>query len=175
MAELIDDILELSRITRRELKLQTINISAIAREIANNLTELNSSRKIQWNIQENMLDNGDEQLLRLLMQNLIDNAWKFTRDKDETKIDIGQSCTDNNCIYYVRDNGVGFDTQYVDKIFMPFQRLHADKFEGTGIGLATVQRIIQRHGGKVWAETLPGTGTTFYFTLFSNQQSGHLH
>ncbi|WP_455222246.1 PhnD/SsuA/transferrin family substrate-binding protein [Kaarinaea lacus] len=175
MAELIDDILELSRITRRKLKLQTINISSIAREIVNNLTELNSSRKIHWSIQDNMLDNGDEQLLRLLMQNLIDNAWKFTRDVDEGQIDIGQSCIDNNCVYYVRDNGVGFDMQYADKIFMPFQRLHADKFEGTGIGLATVQRIVQRHGGKVWAETVPGTGTTFYFTLFSNQQSGRLH
>jgi PAS domain S-box-containing protein len=171
MAELIDDILELSRITRSELKLQTINISSIAKDIVRNLTQLNSSRKIQWSIQEDMLDHGDEQLLRLLMQNLIDNAWKFTRNKDVATIEIGQSHTDNNCIYYVRDNGVGFDMQYADKVFMPFQRLHADDFEGTGIGLATVQRIIQRHGGKVWAETLPGVGTTFYFTLFSSQQS----
>jgi PAS domain S-box-containing protein len=174
MAELIDDILELSRITRRELKLQTINISIIAHDIANNLTELNSSRKIHWSIQDNMLDHGDEQLLRLLMQNLLDNAWKFTRDADEARIDIGQSCSDNNCVYYVRDNGVGFDMQYADKVFMPFQRLHADEFEGTGIGLATVQRIVQRHGGNVWAETMPGAGTTFYFTLFSNQHSGRL-
>ncbi|WP_455367085.1 PhnD/SsuA/transferrin family substrate-binding protein [Kaarinaea lacus] len=173
MAELIDDILELSRITRRELKLETINISAIAHDIANNLTEHNSSRKIHWCIQDNMLDHGDEQLLRLLMQNLIDNAWKFTRDVKEARIDIGQSCSDNNCVYYVRDNGVGFDMQYADKMFMPFQRLHADEFEGTGIGLATVQRIIQRHGGKVWAETTSDAGTTFYFTLFPNQQSGH--
>lgn len=174
MAELIDDILELSRITRRELKLEPINISAIAHEIANNLTQLNSSRKIEWRIQNNMLNNGDEQLLRLLMQNLIDNAWKFTRDVNEARIDIGQSCENNKCIYYVRDNGVGFDMQYADKIFKPFQRLHADEFEGTGIGLATVQRIIQRHGGSVWANTMPGAGTTFYFTLFPNQQAGCL-
>ncbi|WP_455208900.1 PhnD/SsuA/transferrin family substrate-binding protein [Kaarinaea lacus] len=174
MAELIDDILELSRITRRELKLQTINISYIANEIAHNLTDLNSSRKIQWNIQDNMRDHGDEQLIRLLLQNLIDNAWKFTRDKNVSKIEIGQSLTGNNSVYYVRDNGVGFDMQYADKIFLPFHRLHADDFEGTGIGLATVQRIIQRHGGKIWAETAPGSGTTFYFTLFSNQQSMRL-
>ena len=166
MADLIDDILELSRITRQELKLQSINISAIATEIADNLTQQNSSRKIEWNIQNNMLDNGDEQLIRLLLQNLVDNAWKFTRPVDKAIIEIGRKVTDNKCIYYVSDNGVGFDMQYADKVFMPFHRLHANDFEGTGIGLATVQRIVQRHGGQVWADTTSNSGATFYFTLF---------
>ncbi|MEJ2181498.1 MAG: ATP-binding protein, partial [Gammaproteobacteria bacterium] len=169
MAELIDDILELSKITRQEIKLTTINITAIAQEIANNLTELNSGIVIEWNIQDNMFEHGDVQLLRLMMQNLIDNALKFTSNTKNPKIEIGQRTKDNTNIYYVRDNGVGFDMQYKEKVFMPFQRLHANEFDGTGIGLATVQRIVQRHGGHIWAEANPDNGATFYFTLCSNQ------
>ena len=174
MAELIDDILELSKITRREIKLSTINITAIAKEIANNLTELNSGRTIEWDIQENMVENGDAQLLRLMLQNLIDNAWKFTRNVKNPKIEIGQRIKDNTNVYYVRDNGVGFEMQYKDKVFMPFHRLHSDEFDGTGIGLATVQRIVQRHGGQVWAEAQPDSGAAFYFTLFSKPPSNKL-
>ena len=171
MAELIDDILELSKITRRELKLSTINITTIAQDVANNLTELNSGRGMEWNIQDNMVEHGDAQLLRLMMQNLIDNAWKFTRNSKNPKIEIGQQIKENTNVYHVRDNGVGFDMQYAEKIFQPFHRLHANEFEGTGIGLATVQRIVQRHGGDIWAEANPENGATFYFTLFSNQSS----
>ena len=104
-----------------------------------------------------------------VLQNLIDNAWKFTRNVEKPKIEIGRLNKNNTTVYHVRDNGVGFDMQYKDKIFMPFQRIHSDEFEGTGIGLATVQRIVQRHGGQVWAEANPDNGATFYFTLFSNQ------
>ena len=112
-----------------------------------------------------MHDSGDETLLRLLLQNLIDNACKFTRNVDNPVIEIGKNKNGEGYVYHVRDNGIGFNMQYADKIFIPFHRLNPDEFDGTGVGLATVQRIVQRHGGKVWAEGVPREGATFHFTL----------
>ncbi len=174
MAELIDDILELSKITRRELKLSKIDITNVAKDLSRNFTELNIDRPIEWRIHENMKGNCDVQLLRLMLQNLLDNSCKFTLKVNKPIVEIGQKTLNNTPIYFVRDNGVGFDMQYKDKIFMPFHRLHAGDFEGTGVGLATVQRIVHRHGGQIWAEATPGKGATIYFTLFSTEQSGYV-
>ena len=168
MAELIDDILELSKITRSELKIAPVNISELAHELIEHLAADTQKRNIKWVIQENMVDTGDETLLRLLIQNLIDNACKFTRDIENPVIEISKIRNGEGYVYHVRDNGIGFGMQYADKIFMPFHRLNPDKFDGTGVGLATVQRIVQRHGGKVWAEGTPRQGATFHFTLSGN-------
>ena len=165
MADLIDDILELSRITRSEFIVAPVNISDIARQFSGGLSSIDTSRKIKWLIQDDMLDKGDKTLLTLLIQNLIDNACKFTRDVENPTIEIGQQVNGTEKVYYVRDNGIGFDMQYAEKVFQPFQRLHADEFDGTGIGLATVQRIVQRHGGAIWAEANPNRGAEFHFTL----------
>lgn len=171
MAELIDDILELSKITRNELRITHVNITEIAHELVEHLAVDTKNRNIKWKIQENMQDTGDETLLRLLMQNLIDNACKFTHNIDNPVIEISKSKNGSGYIYHVSDNGIGFDMQYADKIFMPFQRLLPDEFDGTGVGLATVERIVQRHGGKVWAEGIPRKGATFHFTLNSGTPS----
>ena len=117
-------------------------------------------------ITPNIMVQGDSTLLKALMDNLLGNAWKFTAKNPEARIEFGQNHEERGVVYYLRDNGIGFDMNYVNKLFQPFQRLHrADEFEGTGIGLATVQRIIHRHGGTIWADSIPNEWTTFYFTL----------
>jgi signal transduction histidine kinase len=170
MANLIDDILELSRITRSPLTKSTVDLSAIALTLINSLQQLEPERKVNWLIQESMTANGDNHLLTILLQNLLDNAWKFTRYTDNPRIEVGKETNSGETVFYVRDNGVGLDMQFVGKIFMPFQRLHSDEFEGTGIGLSTVQRVVQRHGGKIWVESAPDQGTAFYFTLTAKTQ-----
>ncbi|WP_190908697.1 PAS domain-containing protein [Anabaena catenula] len=170
MGELIDNLLQLSRVTRSQMRPTQVNLSAIAHEIAQELSESNPERQVNWLISPDLIVSGDHQLLRIILENLLNNAWKFTSVKIQSNIELScMNCQRNNTsllAYFVRDNGVGFDAAYANKLFQPFQRLHTvEEFPGTGIGLATVQRIIHRHGGDVWAESLVGEGATFYFTL----------
>lgn len=166
MGHLINDLLDLSRITRRELEMRTVNLSQLAHEIAQELQAQEPDRRVQFVIEEDLTVRGDEALLRILLQNLIGNAWKFSQPRPEAVIEIGCRSEGGRMVCFVRDNGVGFNMSYADKLFVPFQRLHgAHEFPGTGIGLATVQRIVRRHGGRIWAESVEGQGATFAFTL----------
>lgn len=172
MGELIDDLLQLSRVTRTEMQFTHVNLSAIAQKIAQQLSESNPGRQVEWLIAADIIVEGDSQLLRILMENLLNNAWKFTSKTAAAKIElvtlINKNQKGNYFTYIVRDNGVGFEQIYVNKLFKAFQRLHSgEEFPGTGIGLATVQRIVRRHGGHVWAKGVVGKGATFYFTLES--------
>ena len=166
MSRLIDDLLMLSRVTRREMKHEKIDLSAIASEVAAELKKREPQRKVDFIIQTGLIANGDAELLRIVLENLIGNAWKFTSKNPDARIEFGATEHDGEHVYFVRDNGVGFDMAYADKLFVPFQRLHAaDEYPGTGIGLATVKRIVLRHGGSVRAYAEPGKGAAFYFTL----------
>jgi light-regulated signal transduction histidine kinase (bacteriophytochrome) len=166
MAQLIDDILMLSRITRTEMKHETVDLTLLARSIAEELCGSQPDRRVNFIIPDGVAGRGDPQLLHQVLENLLGNAWKFTGRHESAKIEFGASVIDDKLAYFVRDNGAGFDTMYKDKLFVPSQRLHSpDEFAGTGIGLSIVQRIINRHGGKVWADGKIGQGATFYFTL----------
>lgn len=166
MAQLIDDLLKLSKVTSSELNRQQVNLSRIAQVIALELEQTQPQRRVSVNIAADVMANGDARLLRVLMENLLANAWKYTGKQEESIIEFGTAEVAGETTYFIRDNGVGFDMAYADKLFGAFQRLHrSDEFEGTGVGLATVQRIINRHGGRIWAESAVGAGATFYFTL----------
>ena len=166
MAELIDDILELSRVSRTEMELEEINISELSSDICNSLSVAYPARKVEWKIQEGMKAMGDHHLLYVVMSNLINNAWKFTQKNQDTIIEIGKKEIDGEQVFFVQDNGVGFDMKYGKKVFGLFQRMHhPDDYEGTGVGLATVDRIIKRHAGWVRIEAKPDQGATVYFTL----------
>lgn len=165
MAALIDDILDLSRITRTKAEMAPVNLSEIAQDVALKLIEVEPERKVRWSLQKGMTVTGDKMLLETLLQNLIGNAWKFTRDVENPSIEVGEKIIDEKTVYFVKDNGVGFDGEFSDKIFVPFHRLHRRGFDGTGVGLALVQRVVQCHGGEVWAESEVGKGATFFFTL----------
>jgi light-regulated signal transduction histidine kinase (bacteriophytochrome) len=165
MARLIDDILDLSRITRRELLLELNDVTQMARDIAAQIDELEPERNVEWRIEEGLEILADPTLLRRAIENLLRNAHKYSRDSDRAIIEFGSQQKGAETIYYVRDNGVGFDMQYADKLFTPFQRLHGDEFEGSGIGLATVDRIMRRHKGHIWADSCCGQGTTVFFSF----------
>lgn len=170
MAELIDDILALSRVTRKELRLDPVDLTLVAREIVADLRESMPERDVRTDIQAGVTATGDRQLLRVVLENLLGNAWKFTGRIPEARIAFRAAERANGAgiehVYSVHDNGAGFDMEYADKLFGVFQRLHGEsEFPGSGIGLATVQRIVRRHGGRVWAESTVGRGATFYFTL----------
>ncbi len=168
LTQLIDDMLTLSRVTRSEMNRDTpVDLSAMAQSIASQLQANQPERHVEVTIQPNLTTRGDPRLLRIAMENLIGNAWKFTSKVPDARITVGHDGTENGkTVYFVQDNGAGFDMAYSNKLFGPFQRLHAaTEFPGTGIGLATVQRIIHRHGGRVWASSTVGQGATFYFTL----------
>ena len=166
MAELIDDLLELARVTRRDLRVRDCDLSALARDILTDLSQTEPTRKVRIEIAEGMMVSADGGLLRIALENLLRNAWKFTGRRPDAVIEVGFSGENGKGAYFVRDNGVGFDMTYAKKLFGAFQRLHSEsEFEGTGIGLALVQRVIRRHGGSVWAEAAPGSGACFYFTL----------
>jgi PAS domain S-box-containing protein len=166
MGLLIDDLMKLSRFTRIEMKRGITNLSSIAESIVEEFKSADPERQINIFIQPGMIANVDSDLIQNALQNLFDNAWKYSKNKADAKIEFGAMEKDGNTVYYVRDNGAGFDMKYVDKLFSAFQRLHSDdEFEGTGIGLATVNRIIHRHGGTIWAEGAVNSGATFYFTL----------
>ncbi|ABB30973.1 PAS/PAC sensor signal transduction histidine kinase [Geobacter metallireducens RCH3] len=166
MDELVDALLRLSRYTRDYMTFEPVDLSDMTREIMGEFTKSNPERKVTITIQEGLRAMGDARLLRVVMENLLGNAWKFTGKIEEGEIEFGREERDGRGVLFVRDNGAGFDMAYVDKLFNAFQRLHgSDEFEGTGIGLATVQRIIHRHGGEVWAHAAPNRGATFSFTL----------
>ncbi|MFN6463968.1 MAG: sensor histidine kinase [Nostoc sp. DedVER02] len=166
MAQLIDDLLNLSRLTRSEMRYEKVDLSALVEAIATELHKTEPERQVEFAIAPGLVANGDAHLLRIVLENLLGNAWKFTGKHERARIEFGLLQQDDTLVYFVRDDGTGFDMAYVEKLFGAFQRLHAmTEFEGTGIGLATVQRIIHRHGGRVWAESAVEQGATFYFTL----------
>jgi light-regulated signal transduction histidine kinase (bacteriophytochrome) len=166
MAQLIDGLLNLSRFTRVELAWQEVDLSALARKIAEELQRMEPQRKVEFDIEDVSAVCGDVRLLEVVLQNLIGNAWKYSSKKKGARIEFGTLQEDGKTFYFVRDNGAGFDMAYLNKLFGAFQRLHSSaEFEGTGVGLATVQRIVHRHGGIVRAKGEPDVGATFYFTL----------
>jgi light-regulated signal transduction histidine kinase (bacteriophytochrome) len=166
MGDLIDDMLQLSRLSRGEMHFQEVDLSVMAGEIAGELKKSAPERAVAFEIAPGVAVRGDAVLLRAVMDNLLGNAWKFTGRTEGAKIAFGIREKGGKKVLFVRDNGAGFDMAYADKLFVAFQRLHSfQEFEGTGIGLATVQRIIHRHGGEIWAEGEVGHGATFYFNL----------
>lgn len=166
MQRLINDILSLSRIGRQEIREEDIDLSAIVHDFLAELKTTEPKRRSEFIIEDNLHVIADPRLIHLALENLLRNAWKFTSTKEITRIEFGTTIKNGNTVYFIADNGVGFDTRYAKKIFEPFQRIHAQKqFEGTGVGLSIVQKVVWRHGGNVWAEGEVGKGATFYFTL----------
>ena len=166
MDELIDALLSLSRVTRTDLQNEPVNLTAIARTCILELQKIEPQRNVDARISEGLATLGDSRLVGLMLENLLHNAWKFTSRRPHPVIEFGANRRSDETVYFVRDNGAGFDMAYADRLFGAFQRFHAEsEFPGTGIGLATVQRIIQCHGGRIWAEGVPDQGATFYFTL----------
>jgi len=167
MGHLIDDLIKLARVARAEMQREAVDLSALAGSVLASLQASEPARKVDWHIEPGLTASGDANLLRVVLDNLLGNAWKFTGKQASARIELGvlrQAGSEQ--AYFVRDNGVGFDMTYAGKLFGAFQRLHTmSEFPGTGIGLATVQRIIHRHGGRVWAEGVAGKGATFYFSL----------
>jgi signal transduction histidine kinase len=166
MSVLITGLLNLSRISGVELQSNDVRLDLIATEIINRLIKSEPSRKVKVTVQADIIVNADSEFITIVMENLINNAWKFTRYKKEAKIKIGAKQQNGEAIYFVKDNGIGFDMKNSEKLFTPFQRFHdCKKFEGSGIGLATVKRIIAKHGGRIWAESEMDKGTSFYFVI----------
>lgn len=166
MNELINTLLSFSRLMHSAMHPEMVDLGEMAREIAAGLMLAQPQRRVNFNVAEGVVAKADAKLLRVVMENLLGNAWKYTGKKEEALVEFGITEFNGKSAYFVRDNGIGFSMNHADKIFAAFQRLHANKeFEGIGIGLCTVRRIIQRHGGQVWAEGNVGTGATFYFTL----------
>lgn len=171
MGQLIDALLALSQITTQETKLEPVNLSELATEAVTQLQELEPQRQVDIEVEDQLITTGDKTLLKVAVDNLVNNAWKYTRKSPNAHIRFGFA--NEQQAYYIADNGVGFDMQYADKLFTAFQRLHnAEEFEGTGIGLTTVQRVISRHHGKIWAESQPGKGATFYFSIGTTATNG---
>jgi signal transduction histidine kinase len=166
MSQLIDDVLYLARVTRAEMREQEVDLSGLVTLLLDRMREAEPDRAVESKVRPGVTVPADGQLLRIAVENLLQNAWKFTSRTPLARIEFGMTNVAGEPTYFVRDNGAGFDMAYVDRLFGPFQRLHLQsEFPGTGIGLATVQRIIHRHGGRVWAEGMPGQGATFHFTL----------
>ncbi|HQN07932.1 MAG TPA: ATP-binding protein, partial [Thermoanaerobaculia bacterium] len=166
MALLVDGLLSLARLNRKELTVSPVDLSALARRVSAELTSLEPGRTVRLNVRDGLTADGDPRLLHVLLENLIGNALKFTSSRPEATIEVGCTERDGERVFFVKDDGVGFDMAYASKLFLPFQRLHsASDFPGTGIGLATVQRIVARHGGRIWPESAPDAGATFFFTL----------
>jgi PAS domain S-box-containing protein len=166
MGQLIDDLLRLSRATRTGLKREQVDIGAQASEIITWLRSAEPGRRAEVVIADALVTTGDSRLIRLALENLLSNAWKFTSKREHAIISVGAVDHSGGRVFFVRDNGAGFDMRYAGKLFDPFQRLHpATEFEGSGIGLAIVHRILSRHGGRIWAESKPGKGSTFFFTF----------
>ena len=171
MAHLIDDLLDLSRLAREEMRLDDVNLSAMATAVLAELRNREPERQVECIIPEGIVVRGDARLLRVVLVNLLGNSWKFTSKKPSARIEFGLTRQDGLPVYFVRDNGAGFDMKRVEKLFGAFQRLHGvTEFPGTGIGLATVRRIIHRHGGRVWADGAEGQGATFWFTLSTSRE-----
>ena len=173
MAQLINDLLGLSRLTRQPMRKTDIHLGDMARQVFERLKSQAPGRNLQLTVNDLPTAYGDHSLLYQVMMNLLGNAIKYTSSRETALIEVGGRTDGNENIYYVKDNGIGFDERYIDKLFGPFQRLHGlEEYEGTGIGLAIVQRIIQKHGGRVWAEGKVDAGATFYFALPKNAGGG---
>ncbi len=173
MSHLIDDMLNLTRLTRQEMQTLPLDLTALAHAVARFLLEAESQRQVDFRIQDGMQVVADPVLMRAVLENLMGNAWKFTSHRSSgVLIEVGSETRDETTVYFVKDNGAGFDMDYAEKLFRPFQRLHSThEFPGSGIGLASVQRVIHRHGGKVWAEGRVNEGATFYFTLACSERN----
>jgi two-component system sensor histidine kinase/response regulator len=174
MGELIDGLLTLAGVTRSQLRREAVNLSQLARDVGKRLQNhsSDSARQVELRVEEGLSAVGDTRLLENVLQNLLGNAWKFTSNRPEARVEVGKSIRDGVLAFFVRDNGAGFDMTYADRLFGAFQRLHAaTEFEGHGIGLATVSRIVRRHGGRIWAEGQTGVGATFYFTLGEGERT----
>jgi signal transduction histidine kinase len=166
MGHIIEDLLKLSRLSRGDMSLQPVDLASIAQSIAAELRVSEPERAVSFKSPAAAPCVGDARLLRIALENLIRNAWKFTRKREDPVIELGVQQDEGRNVYFLRDNGAGFAQDQSARLFQPFQRLHsAAEFEGTGIGLAIVGRIIHRHGGRIWAESSPGQGATFFFTL----------
>lgn len=175
MGELIDDLLQLSRVGRAELSRGRVNLSEIAHRVLMEHSKNEPGRKVECSIQEELVLDADNQLMKVALENLLGNAWKFTSKVAAAKIEFGAEDRDGRTVYFVRDNGAGFSMNHAEKLFSPFQRLHSDAdFPGTGIGLATVHRVVDRHGGRIWAEAAVGHGATFRFTISPTRHGGAL-
>src|SRR5690625_322496 len=165
MGELIDDLLSLSRVSQGPLKRTLVDVSSLAEELLAGLAQADPDRSIRWKVEPGITASADEKLLKIVFENLLGNSWKFTDGTEDACITVSVQQDDGQQVISVRDNGAGFNMDYATKLFVPFQRLHGDEFSGSGIGLATVFRIISRHGGRIWAESAEGEGASFYFTL----------
>lgn len=166
MGQLIDDLLGLSHLARVELWHRPIDMTAIAHQILGSFEAREPDRKVTWTVAPGLMGHGDARLVTMLYENLLGNAWKFSSKQTGAHIEAGGETRDGETVFFVRDNGAGFDMQYANMLFAPFQRLHsATEFPGTGVGLATVHRVVTRHGGRIWAESAPEKGATFFFTL----------
>jgi PAS domain S-box-containing protein len=166
MNELIEGLLQLARVSHQPLRNESVDLCALAQEIIHKLHEQEPTRRVDFQCSGTLHARGDSRLLRIVVHNLVENAWKYTSNTENARIEFGCDTSRGEAAYYLRDNGAGFDMKYAERLFEPFQRLHsATEFTGTGIGLATVARVVQRHGGKIWAEAALGQGATFFFTL----------
>lgn len=166
MKHIIDDLMRLSRVVSSDLDQRPADLAVVARRVLDDLRDAEPGRPVDVRVPDALPCRGDEGLLRVLLENLIGNAWKFTRGRDGARIEVGVVRRGTHPAWFIRDNGAGFDMRFAHKLFLPFQRLHADeRFPGSGIGLTTARRIVQRHGGAIWAESEPGHGATFWFTL----------
>ncbi|HPU57231.1 MAG TPA: ATP-binding protein [Verrucomicrobiota bacterium] len=166
MSRLVDDLLNLARVGRHEIKREKTPLNAVVEEVISELRRETEHRQVEWRVESLPTAISDPGLIKQVFANLLSNSVKYTRPRDKAIIQIGQTRIDGETVVYVQDNGVGFNMKYADKLFGVFQRLHrADEFEGTGVGLATVDRIVRKHGGRIWATSEPGKGATFYFTF----------
>ncbi len=166
MDALIDDMLQLSRVTRAEVQVTDVDVSVLAAKVAATIQEDYEGTDVELRIAPDMVTQADEHLVRILLANLLDNAWKFCARGEHPLVEVGRDAGSSVAVFFVRDNGVGLDLAHADRLFTPFQRFHsASEYPGTGVGLATVQRIVHRHGGSIWVESAVGDGTTFFFTL----------
>ncbi len=173
MAQIIDDVLALSRIGRCEMRREPVDVSALARRVALELRSREPGRSVQVVVAEGMRAHADERLLGIVLANLMSNAWKYTAHKDHACIEVGALGEGEDVVFYVKDNGAGFDMGRAERLFRPFVRLHREpRFEGNGIGLATVKRVVDRHGGRIWAQAAPDRGATFHFTLEATETAG---
>ena len=166
MGELIEDLLKLSRVSGTDLRRKGVDLSEMARRVCEELQSREPGRRVTFAIEPQLVADADAPLMRLVLENLLGNAWKFTGKERAPRIEVGAETREVGVVYFVRDNGAGFDMAYADTLFAPFRRLHREsEFPGSGIGLATVYRVIDRHGGRAWAEGVVGGGATVFFTV----------